>query len=706
MIEEAQEYLQKYFGYETFRDGQKEIISKVLSGKNTAGIMPTGGGKSICYQIPALVLNGLTIVISPLISLMKDQVDSLLLNGIEATFLNSSISAKEASDRLSGIADGLYKLVYIAPERLELPSFLQELQRFNISMVAIDEAHCISQWGHDFRPSYLKIKTLIKQLPSNPVVLALTATATPAVRNDICQSLDIEESNTVFTGFERSNLSFAVVKDENRNQYLKRYLSKNQHESGIIYASTRKEVDQLYTRLAKGGVKAGRYHAGMNEQERSEQQEQFLQDDISLMVATSAFGMGIDKSNVRFVVHYGTPKNMESYYQEAGRAGRDGLDSECILLYSPQDLRLQRFLIDQSESRPEWKDLELKKLNAMKDYCFTEGCLQAFILRYFGEENPENCGHCENCKDSRNSVDVTTEAQMVLSCMIRMGERFGKTLISQVLTGSKNKKVEDFNFQKLSTYGIMKKKSAKEVADFIDYLTSKQFIEMTGGQFPVLKVTDQGKEVLLGKQMVMRKELSVITTISADNLLFEELRQLRKEIAQEEKVPPFVIFSDASLKDMSASFPVTPETFITVKGVGQKKQEKYGQIFIRKIQEYLAENPGLSAPAEEIIKKRETKGEPSHLETFRLFKEGKSIEEIAVLRGLAEISVENHLLKCGEEGRDVDWQRILPESANMQILDMVSVIGAEKLKPLKEALPEEISYFMIKAALLRNSVEI
>ncbi|TKH05893.1 DNA helicase RecQ [Peribacillus simplex] len=704
-MEKAREYLQEYFGYESFRKGQEQIIEQVLGGINTAGIMPTGGGKSICYQIPALLLPGVTLVISPLISLMKDQVDALEQTGIDATFLNSSISGLESSNRMNDIKHGRYKLVYLAPERLENPAFQQDLFNVDISLVAIDEAHCISQWGHDFRPSYLKIKTLLKNMPSAPTVLALTATATPHVTDDICQSLGISEQHTISTGFSRDNLFFSVVKEENRGRFLMRYLEKNKNESGIIYAATRKEVDSLYAKLIKAGFKTGRYHAGMNEQDRSEQQDRFIRDDIPLMVATSAFGMGIDKSNVRYVIHYQTPKNMESYYQEAGRAGRDGLESECILLYSPQDMQIQRFLIDQSNPSQEWQSQELKKLNRMKDYCFTEGCLQAFILRYFGEENPEDCGHCENCTDKRDSVDVTTQAQMVLSCMLRMGERFGKTMISQVLTGSRNKKIEEFGFQKLSTYGIINDQSAKDVGDFIDFLTAKQYIEMTGGQFPVLKVTNAGREVLLGQKKVLRKEIKKVSSISADHGLFEELRQLRKELASKENVPPFIIFSDASLKDMAVKLPRTEEEFLEVKGVGMQKFERFGAVFLQGISQYVQAHPELETNTmvtKETVK-RTTK--PSHLESYRLYQEGKSIKEIGTLRGLSSISIESHLLKCAEEHLDINWDEIFLEKDFDLVLETAKQLDSEKLKPLKEALPEHISYFMIKAILVKAGLE-
>ncbi|RFU66367.1 DNA helicase RecQ [Peribacillus saganii] len=701
MIKKAREYLKKYFGYDSFRPGQEKIIEFVLDGVPAAGIMPTGGGKSVCYQIPALLLPGSTLVISPLISLMKDQVDSLVQAGIPATFINSSITASEVSKRLDDAVKGRYKLIYMAPERLESPYFLEELKQLDISLVAVDEAHCISQWGHDFRPSYLKISSLMSKLPGNPRVLALTATATPTVREDICSLLGISEENTIITGFERTNLSFSVVKDENSLTFLERYLSKNKQESGIVYGATRKEVDNLYQYLLKKGYKAGRYHAGMNESERASQQELFLNDDIKIMVATSAFGMGINKTNVRMVFHYQMPKNMESYYQEAGRAGRDGLDSECILLYSAQDIRVQRFLIDQSSTSDSRREQELKKLNQMKDYCHTEDCLQSFILQYFGEENSEPCGRCGNCLDTRSVEDVTVEAQMVLSCMIRMGERFGRTLISQVLAGSKNKKIADFGFDKLSTYGIMKQRSAKEIAEFIDFLASRQYIGISGGQYPVLDVTNLGKEVLLNKERVLRKQQLTITAAQTDDVLFEKLRAVRKELAAGEGVPPFIIFSDAALKDMSLKQPQTKEEFLQVKGVGEQKAERYGAAFLKAISGYLSQNPVAKAePIQSISTKQQVK-KGSYLDSYKLYNSGASFDEIAAQLNLSVVTVENHIIRCAQEEMPLDWEQIVGNSEQELIINAIRNIGAEKLKPIKETLPENISYFQIKAVLVK-----
>ncbi|MFV1007164.1 DNA helicase RecQ [Bacillus cereus] len=701
MFTKAQELLASYFGYSSFRRGQDETIKNVLDGKDTVCIMPTGGGKSICYQIPALVFEGTTLVISPLISLMKDQVDTLVQNGISATYINSSISIAEANQRIQLAKQGHYKLLYVAPERLDSMEFVDQLIDMKIPMIAIDEAHCISQWGHDFRPSYLHIHRILDYLPEKPLVLALTATATPQVRDDICNTLEINKENTIMTTFERENLSFSVIKGQDRNAYLADYIRQNQKESGIIYAATRKVVDQLYEDLMKAGVSVSKYHAGMSDSDRNEQQELFLRDEVSVMVATSAFGMGIDKSNIRYVIHYQLPKNMESYYQEAGRAGRDGLDSTCILLYSSQDVQVQRFLIDQSTGESRFSN-ELEKLQNMTDYCHTEQCLQSFILQYFGEEPKEDCGRCGNCTDNRESIDVTRESQMVLSCMIRTNQRFGKQMIAQVLTGSKNKKVIEFNFHTLPTYGLLSNRSVKEVSEFIEFLISDELIAVEHGTYPTLKVTEKGKEVLLGKENVLRKERVETRQIVQDHPLFEALREVRKEIAQGEGVPPFVIFSDQTLKDMCVKMPQSDSELLTVKGIGEHKLVKYGSHFLQAVQHFIEENPNYAETIKtEVVSERKKSGKASansHLETYEMYKQGIYLNEIAKERNLSRQTIENHLIRCYEDGMEVEWQSFVP--LEYESLIETAVQNAEGgLKSIKEQLPNEVSYFMIRAYL-------
>lgn len=583
MLQQAAQILKNYFGYDSFRTGQQQVIENVLNKHDTLCVMPTGGGKSLCYQVPALCFEGTTIVISPLISLMKDQVDLLHSNGINAAYINSSLTFSQIDQVMTDVEKGLVKLLYIAPERLENESFRYKLSRLSVPLIAIDEAHCISQWGHDFRPSYRTISSLLSLWEVKPTVIALTATATPSVSHDICSLLNINESDTFITGFERDNLSFKVLVGENRERYIKQYVKNNSNEVGIIYAATRKSVEALYEALLKIGIRVAKYHGGMGETERTAEQNRFLQDEVQVMVATNAFGMGINKTNVRYVIHFQMPRNMESYYQEAGRAGRDGLPSECILLYSSSDEQTQRFLIDQSQDRSRIP-LELEKLQSMVDYCHTEKCLQSYIVQYFGEKESKDCGQCSHCTDERPKTDVTKDAQKVLSCVVRMGQKFGKTITAQVLAGSRNKKIE--NFKGLSTFGILKSMNAKEISNFIEFLISEKLLLVQPGQFPTIYVSDEGKEVLLGQRKVWRRVKVEQTVIKKDDPLFEHLRAIRKEIAETEGVPPFVVFSDKTLKDMCEKRPIDEQMFLEVSGVGQNKLERYGSKFINAIKQY------------------------------------------------------------------------------------------------------------------------
>ncbi|WP_338372539.1 DNA helicase RecQ [Enterococcus faecium] len=576
--------LKQYFGYDEFRPGQKEIIQKVIDQENVLGIMPTGSGKSICYQLPALLLDGLTVVVSPLISLMKDQVDAANQLVIPATFINSSLDGYETARRFQEIDRQQYRLLYIAPERFIMPDFIQAMKRWNVRMIAIDEAHCISQWGHDFRPSYLQMANQLDQLPNRPVIVALTATATVQVAADIKRLLKIPENNHIQTGFERENLRFQVIKDQKKEQYLIEYLKINKNQSGIIYAATRKEVDRLYHLLKKFDFSVGRYHGGLNENERTEMQEAFLYDRLQLIVATNAFGMGINKSNVRFVIHYQIPGSLEAYYQEAGRAGRDGLSSEAILLFSPQDIQVQKFFIQQSQREEGQKQKEYEKLKAMTEYVYIESCLQQYILNYFGETSSP-CNRCGNCLDDREIVEVTTEAQMVLSCLKRMGENYGKQMLMKVLAGSKEQKLQALGFGHLSTYGLMKNQSQKETMQLIEYLISNGYLLTINGEYPVLKVTERGIQVLKGQESVYRKEPKKVQQLSDEetDTLFEVLRELRTDLASEAGVPPYVVFSDSTLKEMSRIRPSSRLEMLQIKGVGQSKLDKYGEAFLSRI---------------------------------------------------------------------------------------------------------------------------
>ena len=576
--------LKQYFGYNEFRPGQKEIIQKVIDQENVLGIMSTGSGKSICYQLPSLLLDGLTVVVSPLISLMKDQVDAANQLGIPATFINSSLDGYETARRFQEIDRQQYRLLYIAPERFIMPDFIQAMNRWNVCMIAIDEAHCISQWGHDFRPSYLQMANQLDQLANRPVIVALTATATIQVAADIKRLLKIPDGNHIQTGFERENLRFQVVKDQKKEQYLVEYLKINKNQSGIIYAATRKEVDRIYHLLKKFGFSIGRYHGGLNENERTAMQEAFLYDRLQLIVATNAFGMGINKSNVRFVIHYQIPGSLEAYYQEAGRAGRDGLSSEAILLFAPQDIQVQKFFIQQSQREEEQKQKEYEKLKAMTEYAYIESCLQQYILNYFGETSSP-CNRCGNGLDDREIVEVTTQAQMVLSCLKRMGENYGKQMLMKVLAGSKEQKLRALGFERLSTYGLMKNQSQKETMQLIEYLISNGYLLTVNGEYPILKVTERGIQVLKGQEAVYRKEPKKVQQLSDEetDTLFEVLRELRTDLASEAGVPPYVVFSDSTLKEMSRIRPSSRLEMLQIKGVGQSKLDKYGEAFLSRI---------------------------------------------------------------------------------------------------------------------------
>ena len=588
MLNKARQILQKFYGYEDFRPGQKKVVESLLNRNDTVAIMPTGAGKSICFQIPALLFEGVTLVISPLISLMKDQVDSLRQLGIAAVYINSSVSKAQLYKDLQDISAGFYKIIYIAPERLTSEYLPDSFKNLNISMVAVDEAHCLSQWGHDFRPSYRNILNFTNSLRIKPIISAFTATATPEVKTDIINLLGLKQPNVFVTGFDRPNLYFSVLRGEVKDKFVIDYVKKHQDEAGIIYVGTRKDVDALQVLLEIKGIKAGRYHAGMTDEERNQMQEDFLYDNLSVMVATNAFGMGIDKPNVRYVIHYNMPKNMEAYYQEAGRAGRDGLSGNCILLYSPQDTQLQKFLISKSTESEIRQQLEYKRLQSMVDYCHTPQCLRAFILHYFGEfDVEEHCDNCSNCKLEGELIDITIDAQKVLSCVYRMHERFGVKMIAEVLKGSKSAKVKQFNFERLSTYGLMKERKLKDISDLILRLSAMQYLDITESQYPVVTLNELSWQVLRGQKKVWQK-MVIVKKAKAKGELFEALRSLRKELATKEKLPPYMIFSDATLTQMATDKPTDLELLKNIRGVGEFKLQKYGEEFLTVIKSYIS----------------------------------------------------------------------------------------------------------------------
>lgn len=710
MLAQAENYLKKYFGYTSFRPGQQDIIQNILSQTNTLGILPTGGGKSICFQIPALVLPGTAIVISPLISLMKDQVDALSLAGIPAAFINSTLCSAEYQHVMAGIRNGEYKLVYVAPERFGSMAFLELLNDISISAIVFDEAHCISQWGHDFRPSYRSVVEELNSLYQKPVIAALTATATRDVAEDIRRLLNIGEEHTFITGFARENLSFHVLKGVNKRDFILQTIKKHKNEAGIIYTSSRKETDQLYQFLKSKNCSAAKYHAGLTEEERKEAQNSFVYDESDIMIATNAFGMGIDKSNVRFVIHYNLPRNIEAYYQEAGRAGRDGVDSTCYLLFAPQDIQLQKFLIEESSLNQQKMEQEYSKLKDMVNYCHTEKCLQSYIIEYFDENaDPIRCGKCSSCLDERTSMDITQEALMIFSCIKRMGERFGITLTAQVLKGSNNKRIREMNFNKLSTFGLLKNRKEKEIADMINYLLAEDYLALTDGKYPTVRLSASAVPVLKGqKRLFMKISEPVPVQETDENIeLFEMLRKLRKKIADEENVPPFVVFADASLKEMSRYFPVSKDMMLNIKGVGQMKYEKYGEDFIQAIREFAEEhnispNPAAEAPSktEEPIDDR-----PSYLISFDYYKDGDSIREIAKKRNFSPITIQEHIFRSVREGNVIDWSEIFNETEEKLVLQVAEKAGRDKLKPIKEELPEEIDYFKIKAVLVKDELQ-
>ena len=600
--QQALRMLETYFGYTSFRPAQEAPIASLLRNEDVIGIMPTGAGKSICFQIPALCKAGLTIVFSPLISLMKDQVDGLLVQNIPAALINSTLTQAEFNKTMYEVRSGKIKLLYIAPERLSSNFFCNVLRALPIAQVIVDEAHCISEWGHDFRPSYRLIGEWLNSLPKRPIVGAFTATATKYVENDIKKLLGLDKANVYVTGFDRPNLSFSVIRTPKRMDYVVHYVREHANENGIIYCATRKDVDRVYENLTRAGSKAGHYHGGLNDEVRREMQNAYADDKLQVMVATNAFGMGIDKSNVRYVLHYQMPRNMESYYQEAGRAGRDGAPAECILLYSGQDVQVHKYLIEQSIETPERQNVELRKLQSMIDYCFCSNCLRKYMLNYFGESTIwTTCDNCSSCKGSADKVNVTKEAKAIFRAIMGTDERYGASMITSIVRGERTDRIMRAGHDALPVFGLLSNVDEKSIKGLIQQFVASGYLRSSTGKYPVLSLTAGAEEVLAGRKEVeeIRQHVSVpsrnsksATSVARGKSsptsggLFEHLRQHRKRLAEEAGLRPYLIFPDTVLIDLANLRPTTLGEFGNVKGVGTAKLKKYGLTFLQAIAEY------------------------------------------------------------------------------------------------------------------------
>ncbi len=685
----ASDILKKYFGYDSFREGQEPIIQSILSGRDALAIMPTGAGKSLCYQVPALLLPGITLVISPLISLMQDQVKSLNEAGIHAAFINSSLTETQISKALDLASRGIYKIIYVAPERLESDRFMQFARNSEISMVTVDEAHCISQWGQDFRPSYLKIVEFIGRLPARPVVSAFTATATEEVKTDIECILKLDRPSVVVTGFDRENLYYSVehVAGKKKDAFVADYIRKHPDESGIIYCATRKNVDTLYEMLFRSGVPVTSYHAGIDSNVRKKNQDDFIYDRAQVVVATNAFGMGIDKSNVRFVIHYNMPQSMENYYQEAGRAGRDGENSQCILLFSAQDVMIGKYLLDnKSFEEMDEEDIELirqrdaYRLQVMEGYCKTTSCLRNYILEYFGEKIFSPCNNCGNCHRDYTETDMTAEAKWVVNCIAETRGRYGRNIVSGTLVGANRARLKEIGATAYRSYKALEQVNEKDVQILIDQMLREGYIVQSNGEYPVLQMGDitalkkEDTRVLIRKfeeksapvSDRRKKARSTDSLTSAGYRLFEELRSLRTAIAKEEGLPPYIIFSDKTLIDMCAKMPENRQEMLGVSGVGENKFRKYGQRFMDVVTEFIGANPNSVVSVQLEGENAEVSGDGSEdhggkkqtnvgmrwtdEEDERLiaeFRSGMKVSEIAKAHGRTKGAVRSRLQRHG-----------------------------------------------------------
>jgi ATP-dependent DNA helicase RecQ len=702
--------LKQHFGYDTFRPLQREIISDALAGKDVFALLPTGGGKSLCFQLPALLRKGLTVVISPLIALMKDQVDSLVAAGIPATFLNSTLESAESRSRLMGLSNGEYRLLYVAPERLMLGGFMDSLERWGAAQIAVDEAHCISEWGHDFRPEYRQLATLRQRLPDLPV-MALTATATERVRTDIIHHLQLRDAHCYVASFNRPNLTYRVLPKDSAFEQTLAFVRQRPGESGIIYCQSRKGAEGVAERLTASGVKALPYHAGLDSSNRARHQELFIRDEVRVICATIAFGMGINKPNVRYVIHYDLPKNIEGYYQETGRAGRDGLPGECLLLFNPGDVVKQTAFIDEKENEQE-QAIAREQLQQMVHYAESAACRRGTLLSYFGETFGEpNCGGCDNCLQPRETFDGTTAAQKFLSCIYRIWTSSqrgaGLNHVVEVLTGADTENIRRRGHEKLSTYGIGKEHAKAEWQHIGRELIRLGLCRQTPEKYSVLELTPAGVKALRDREPVrLYRPMKMPTVqlhrkgeIECDEVLFEKLRGLRKHLADERDVPAYVIFSDVALRLMAREYPTTSREFSNISGVGQKKLTEFGATFLVEIKAYLEGHERMqfddTPPPPRPQAPKKTAISSSARETYDFFQTGMTLPQIARRRSLTEKTVIQHIVECVDLGEPIDLNKLLSSEEQAKLEKAFRMHGWERLKPVKDTLPPTYTYEML-----------
>jgi len=711
--------LKTVFGFQTFRPNQESIIKNILDGRDVFAVMPTGGGKSLCYQLPATMMHGTAVVISPLISLMKDQVDAAVENGIRAAFMNSSMDADEVSDVYRMLKYNKIRLLYIAPERFAMPHFLERLKTAAISLFAIDEAHCISEWGHDFRPDYLGLSLIPEMFPDAPIA-AFTATATQRVQEDIINKIGLRKPHIVRASFNRPNLFYEVKAKSRVELQILEFLRDHPGESGIIYRTTRDSVMETADFLKSKGIAALPYHAGLSADERTKNQEAFNRDEVQVIVATIAFGMGIDKSNLRFVIHADLPKNIEAYYQETGRAGRDGEPAHCLLFFGRGDIPKIRYFINEITDEKE-RFIAIQKLNQIVGFASHNVCRRRQLLAFFGEDYPrDNCGSCDICSGSVEQIDITTDAQIIMSAISKMGQRFGIGHIIDIVTGSDTKRIRELRHNESKTYGMGKVRDKKYWRSVLDELIAQEAIMQQGDPYPVLKITQKGSDILFGGESIMalrREDAKAKTPREGDEFerydrtLFERLRNVRKGIAEGQKVPPYVIFSDRTLHEMCRRFPSTLSDIRKISGVGEVKLERYGEDFIREIKLYLDKNPGISIPEGEsgdsghaVLTQKKKKGETVE-ETYEFFKGGMSLEDIAKLRSLAPSTIASHMERLILDGRDIDMDRLVDPGKRLKIEEFFLSTEGWGLNPVVEHFIGTVSYEearLVRAHLHRN----